>query len=378
AFTYGGRPAGLLIARDITQRKKAVQAFRDSQESYRRLVEFFPETVLVHSEGKLLYINPPGLKMFGASDPAEILGRSVYDFVATPFLETARIRVESIYLNKLSTDPMDQVWLKVDGTPIDVEIRGTFFNFMGKPSILSILRNVSERKRTQQMLLRYERLAAVGQVIAGIAHDIRNPLAVLSSMTHHLREKFAGLDGPGSREVEVIASQTERLKRLMNDILDYAKGLTLVKQPIAPAPFLEQCLRLVQAQVGPAHSRVAVQWDLKGASRPFPGDRERLEQVFLNLMLNAYEAMEPGGTLTLSFESGGGWARLKVADDGPGIPEAALARLFEPFFTTKKYGSGLGLSVSQKIVEAHGGRIEAEWVYPHGTLFTVTLPGETA
>jgi two-component system sensor kinase FixL len=93
-------------------------------------------------------------------------------------------------------------------------------------------------------------------------------------------------------------------------------------------------------------------------------------------MLNAYEAMDAGGLLTLSLESGPREVLLKVQDNGPGIPEGALSRLFEPFFTTKKYGSGLGLSVSQKIVEAHGGKIEAEWVYPHGTLFTVRIPKE--
>jgi two-component system sporulation sensor kinase A len=375
SFAYQGKPAGLMIARDITQRKRAIQAFRESQESYRRLVEFFPETVLVHSEGKLLYINPPGLKMFGASEPGEILGRSVFDFVSTPFLETARIRVEGIYLNKLSTDPMDQVWLKLDGSPLDVEVRGTFFNFMGKPSILSILRNVSERKRTQQMLLRYERLAAVGQVIAGIAHDIRNPLAVLSSMTLHLKEKFEG-SASVSKEVETITAQTNRLKRLMNDILDYAKGYTLVKQAIEPRAFLEQCLKLVQTQVGSNHPNVEVRWKMALSPASFVGDRERLEQVLLNLILNAYEALEKGGVLTLGFESTDQMVCLKVEDNGPGIPEGALPRLFEPFFTTKKYGSGLGLSLSQKIVEAHGGKIEAEWVYPHGTLFTVQIPKE--
>ena len=347
-FNYMGRPAGLMIARDISQRQKAIRAFRESQESYRRLVEFFPETVLVHSEGKLLYINPPGLKMFGASQPGEMLGRSVLDFVSTPFLETARIRMESIYLNKLSTDPMDQVWLRLDGAPIDVEIRGTFFNFMGKPSILSILRNVSERKRTQQMLLRYERLAAVGQVIAGIAHDIRNPLAVLSAMTLHLREKFVGLDASVAKDVETITAQTNRLKRLMNDILDYAKGMTLIKQEIAPRVFLEQCLKLVQTQLGaarPLGGGEIVAAPGRVLSPLLGGDRERLEeQVFLNLILNAYEALEGGGSLVLSFESNETEILLRVQDDGPGIPEAALARLFEPFFTTKKYGSGLGLS----------------------------------
>ncbi len=375
SFAYQGKPAGLMIVRDITQRKRAIQAFRESQESYRRLVEFFPETVLVHSEGKLLYINPPGLKMFGAVEPGEILGRSVFDFVSTPFLETARIRVESIYLNKMSTDPMDQVWLKLDGSPIDVEVRGTFFNFMGKPSILSILRNVSERKRTQQMLLRYERLAAVGQVIAGIAHDIRNPLAVLSSMTLHLKEKFEG-SASVSKEVETITAQTNRLKRLMNDILDYAKGYTLVKQPIEPKAFLEQCLKLVQTQVGASHRNVQVRWKIDSPLASFTADRERLEQVLLNLILNAYEAVEKGGVLTLGFEETDQMVCLKVEDNGPGIPEGAITRLFEPFFTTKKYGSGLGLSLSQKIVEAHGGKIEAEWVYPHGTLFTVQIPKE--
>jgi two-component system sporulation sensor kinase A len=372
-FTYMGRPAGLVIVRDITERKKARGAFRESQESYRRLVEFFPETVLVHSEGKIIYINAPGLQMFGATDSSQILGRSVYDFVSPEFVETARNRVETINLNKLSSDPMEQVWLRLDQSPIDIEVRGTFFSFMGKPAVLSILRNVSERKRTQQMLLRYERLAAIGQVIAGIAHDIRNPLAVLSSMTQQLSDRFAGQDSY-AREMETITAQTERLKRLMNDILDYSRGLTLNKKWIYPQSLLEQCLRLVQTQIGAEHQRVEVKWNLPEGLEKFLADRERLEQVFLNLMLNAYEAVGSGGVIIFSCESTPDSIFLKVQDNGPGIPEGDMARLFEPFFTTKKHGSGLGLSVSQKIVEAHGGKIEVEWVYPHGTLFTVRIP----
>jgi signal transduction histidine kinase len=198
---------------------------------------------------------------------------------------------------------------------------------------------------------------------------------VLSSMTLHLKEKFEG-SASVSKEVETITAQTNRLKRLMNDILDYAKGYTLVKQAIEPKAFLEQCLKLVQTQVGTSHRNVQVRWKMDSALTSFTADRERLEQVLLNLILNAYEAVEKGGVLTLGFESTDQMVCLKVEDDGPGIPEGAITRLFEPFFTTKKYGSGLGLSLSQKIVEAHGGKIEAEWVYPHGTLFTVQIPKE--
>jgi signal transduction histidine kinase len=129
--------------------------------------------------------------------------------------------------------------------------------------------------------------------------------------------------------------------------------------------------------LGPAHERVQVRWEWKQEAIECRGDSQRLVQVFWNLLLNAYQAMPEGGILTLWGEMGEGWASVKIQDNGPGILEAELPRLFEPFYTTKRGGSGLGLPISRKILEAHGGKIDVKSLSPYGTLFTLQIPTRT-
>lgn len=357
----------------IDERKNAEAALKESEERYRKLVEFSPEAVVVHSEGRIQYLNPTALRTFGVERPEVLLGRSILDFIHPDYRELMIGRVRKIVESGEPTEWIEAKLVAPDGRVFDTETKGTPFLFQGRPSVLTLVRDITERKKNQGTLLRYERLATIGKVIAGIAHDIRNPLAVLSSMTQSLKERFKPTE-PNSREVEAILAQTERLKRFMSDILDYSRGLNLNREPVDVKRLLEQSLRWVQAQVGPNHERVEVQWGLDPALPPLAADTERLEQVLVNLLLNAYQAMEEGGTLTLASEANYGWLALKIKDTGHGIPEADLAHLFEPFFTTKKHGSGLGLSLSQKVVEAHGGKIEVQRVSPHGTLFTILLP----
>jgi two-component system sensor histidine kinase HydH len=135
-------------------------------------------------------------------------------------------------------------------------------------------------------------------------------------------------------------------------------------------------LRLAQVQYGPNHSRFKVQWKLDWNLYFLKVNPYRVQQVLVNLILNAFQAMEQEGTLTLGCEKEGKLFRLSVADDGPGMRDKELARMFEPFFTTKTSGSGLGLSVSQKIAESHGGKISVERLQPRGTVFILELPAD--
>ncbi|HEY5040120.1 MAG TPA: PAS domain S-box protein, partial [bacterium] len=373
-FDSQGLIAGVcLAAMPIDERRKVQEALQESEERYRRLVESSPEALLVHGEGRIIYMNPSGIKLLGASRLEELTGKSVLDIVHPHYRELVIARLRKLDQEGGLNESLEQKFVRLDGQVIDVEVKGIPFVYQGKPAGLALIRDITERKKAQATVLRYERLAGIGQVIAGIAHDIRNPLAVLSAMTQNIKERF-GVSGSQSKEIEMIISQTERLKHFMNDILDYSKGLSLTKERIKPKYLLEQSLRLVKAQIGVDYEKIEVKWNSKEPLPDFSGDHDRLEQVLLNLLLNAYQAMEQGGTLTLILESQPGWMILKVEDDGPGIREADLTHLFEPFFTTKKHGSGLGLSLSQKIVEAHGGRIEVQKIVPHGTQFTLYLP----
>jgi two-component system, sporulation sensor kinase A len=374
-FHYKGKELRVLSVRDLTWRKETERILRESEEGYRGLVESSPQAVMVHDGEKILYVNPAGVGIFGSKRQDEVVGRSIWELVEPEYREVGRKRVLSILQDRLPTTPMEQKWRSFDGRAIEVEVKGLPLMYRGRPAIMAIIRDVTESKKNHQTLLRYERLAAVGKVIAAIAHDVRNPLTVLSGMSQILTAKLEARK-EYSQELKTILAQADRLKYFMNDILDYSREMEIRKSEIDPRTILEESLVVAQSQIGAKQGTVLVEWKCAENLPRLFADGERLEQVIVNLVVNAYQAVEDNGYIRLSAKVKDGKMLLEIEDNGPGISEADMPRLFEPFFTTKREGSGLGLSISQKIAEAHGGRIEVERLKPHGTKFIVELPLE--
>ncbi len=372
---YRGIPGVMTLVRDITERKKAERALRESESDYRRLVAEIPLALVVSDkENIIVSANAEAARLFGAANPVSLIGKSAVDFILPENRAVAKERMRAT-LEGASAPNRETELVTLAGERAQVEVRGFPVTFQGQKFVMSILRDITEGKKLHEMLLRYERLAAVGKVIAGIAHEVRNPLAVVAGMSQILKAKLENRS-EYSQELETILAQANRLQYFMNDILDYSRNLEVKKAPVFARALLEDSLLLAQAQLGPSHAATRVEWNLEERLPDLPGDAERLQQVLVNLIVNAYQAMEEKGTLTLSARVKDGWMLLGVEDDGPGIAEADTAKLFEPFFTTKKHGSGLGLPISQKIAWAHGGRISVKRLTPHGTLFTLQLPLE--
>jgi two-component system sporulation sensor kinase A len=361
-----------MTAIPIDERRRALEALKESEERYRRLVDFSPEAVLVHAQGKILYANLACLAGLGSSTLEGLVGRPILDFIHPDYRELSLARVSRILEKGEPNEWVEQKMVALNGKILEVETKGTLIQYKGRPAVLTLIRDIGDRKKNQALLLRYERLAAVGQVIAAIAHEIRTPLSVVGATAQYLREK-AGEGGEWVEETRVLLTQTERLRRFFDDILDYSKEISIRKDKRSPRLIMEQALQTARSQA-PTPGKVDILWDWDEKTPDLFADGLRLEQVIMNLILNAYQAMKNGGTLILSSRSRPGWVLLEVRDNGPGIPETVLPRLFEPFFTTKKQGTGLGLPISQKIAEAHGGRIEAFNLNPHGTCFTLFLP----
>jgi two-component system, NtrC family, sensor kinase len=242
---------------------------------------------------------------------------------------------------------------------------------------------VAELERTNRELaearaswIRSERLAALGRLASGIAHEVGNPLGAIAGFTEVARGRL----GPGSGEVEDllrrIAAESARIDRLVRDMLDFARPADPVCLPIAIRPVVESALRL--ARVQPRFKDVDPVLDLPGDLPPVLADEGRLAQVLLNLLLNAGDAMGGRGRVRVEAIRDGGGVQMRVADEGPGIPPEHLARIFDPFFTTKApgTGTGLGLSVSHRLMEAMGGRIDARNAPPGGAVFELWLPAE--
>jgi len=232
----------------------------------------------------------------------------------------------------------------------------------------------AERRRAKD-----ERLIALGNLAAGVAHEIRNPLNTIALTCRYLERLIAqGAHAPALRaeahaNFEVVASELGRLTRTIDNVVLLAKPTDLDLAPCDLEALLDQTLALFAREFGEA--RVQLRRDHAGPL-PVRCDADRLGQVFANIIRNSVQAMRDGGTLAVTTERANGTARVAFADTGPGIPPADLPRIFEPYFTTKRSGLGLGLALSLRIVEAHGGSLSVANQPSGGALVTVELPAQ--
>jgi signal transduction histidine kinase len=222
-------------------------------------------------------------------------------------------------------------------------------------------------RRHQEQLVQSERLAGIGRLAAGVAHEINNPLAVILGYARLLQRRA---EGAVAEDLRVIEEETVRAKQIVDGLLDLSRPLAGAPEPTDLRALCEE----VVARLGEARAFEGVAVEVAGGARVH-AHAQKLRQVLLNLVKNAAEASGPGGrvVVTVGPDADGG-ARVTVDDTGHGLSPEARARLFEPFFTTKDAGTGLGLAVSQGIVHAHGGELEAGASPAGGARFTVRLP----
>jgi two-component system NtrC family sensor kinase len=227
----------------------------------------------------------------------------------------------------------------------------------------------------QERLGQNARLAAVGKLAAGVAHEVNNPLTGVLTFAHLIREK-ANHDDEDRQALEVIIRETTRVREIVRGLLDFAREAPVLMRVIELGEVVRQVLELVRRQK--EFRSLTIEERFHGERLVVWGDRNKLQQVFLNLLVNAAQAMPDGGTLTITTgpRDGGRRAAVAIADTGCGIPADVRPRIFEPFFTTKAVGSGtgLGLSITRGIVEQHKGSIELETAEGKGATFTVVLP----
>jgi len=234
-----------------------------------------------------------------------------------------------------------------------------------------------ELVRRQQLLVQSHKLQAMGTLTAGVAHELNNPINNLMLSAAALQEDYADLDDAQRMEIaEDLVGEAERARDIVRNLLDFARESEVELTPLDVEELVGDTLHLAANQVKLA--KVKVRGEVEENAPPVYGDRHQLTQVFLNLVLNALDAMPDGGVLTITVEKSEDRAFVlaRFTDTGVGIHEAQLRRVFDPFFSTKKHakGTGLGLSVSLGIIEQHGGDIRVESEVGNGTTFTVSLP----
>ena len=235
-----------------------------------------------------------------------------------------------------------------------------------------IQKTTADLRKTEAQLIRSEKLAALGQLAAGFAHEIRNPLTSINILIHSMREKPPSGDSY-KEDFKVIEEEIHRINEIVDQFLRFAKPAPPLLEKTEVSSIFEETLQLLRPQI--EKQLIVVEKEFQ----PLPIiliDREQMKQAILNLLLNAIQAMPGAGHLTLKGQNSedGQWIHLSIQDSGVGIPGEDMNKLFDPFFSTKEGGIGLGLSIAHRIIDQHHGKIEVESTPGEGTLFTVWLP----
>jgi PAS domain S-box-containing protein len=237
--------------------------------------------------------------------------------------------------------------------------------------VVCLFEDLSEAKAIEAERRRLDRLAALGEMSAVVAHEIRNPIAGIAAGVEYLSKNTP--EGSSNRkDMAMILGEIERVNRILEDILSVARPFQLKLSLQAAPDIMEHVLHRYQTSIEKKAIRVVRRY--APSLRRALVDRQRMEQAFTNLILNAVEVMPSGGTLGISLNADDCWLIITVSDSGPGISLDVQRRIFEPFFTTKARGTGLGLAVARRVIEEHGGTIEVSSEMSRGTRFTVQLP----
>ncbi len=210
-------------------------------------------------------------------------------------------------------------------------------------------------EEAQRSLLQQEKLAAIGRLAAGVAHEVRNPLGVIRASASMVQESFETGSDP-YRACQFICEESDRLNTLIIALLNFSRPTEPRLESVAPEKLLDRALHLAGEELGRRHITVVREGDGAGEMQ---ADPDLLSQVLLDLLLNAAEAAGERGRVVVRLGGDAEQVRLEIADDGPGVPAAMVGQIFEPFVTTKARGTGLGLPMALRIVETHGGRLEA-------------------
>jgi len=378
-----GQPASVAFLRDISERKRTEEALKKSEGIFRKLVEAAPEAVLVAKEQRIAYVNPRFLRLLGYERAGDLLDRDSVELILPEDRVMLRERDEVIRQSPESPVPREYRLMKRDGSTVTVECSSLPIEFEGAPAILTFLRDVTERKQTQAQLIQTDRMATVGTLAAGVAHELNNPLAyVLLNLGILERELDDLIEDPHHREsararLATVQEGAERMASIVRDLRSFCRPNAPSAVPVNMRQVLESSINMAMNEL---RDRARVIRDYAPVP-PVIADGARLGQVFLNLLLNAAQALAEGSPnenevrVVLRAEAGDR-VRVDIADSGQGIAPEIMGRIFEPFFTTKPIGvgTGLGLSICQSIVTSMQGELTVESEPGRGSTFHVLLP----
>jgi PAS domain S-box-containing protein len=365
------------ITRDVTQRHEMERKLHQEQEFVRSLVECFPDLIVVlDRQGQFKFVSERVRDILGVT-PEEYVGKPIGQRInpedrskLTKMFQNAVSGVKSQEQIEIRAQHADGSWktLKVIGNPLFDE-KGTIVG------MVSSGRDVTESKQLEQQLADKEKFAAMGQMMAGAAHELNNPLTAILGVSDLLKER-AG-DDASRRQVDLILQQARRAAAIVQNLLAFSRPLAQGRTKLRLDEIVKEALALERTNV--EKKNISLKFTAPADLPSVDGDRKLLLQVFLNLLVNAEQSISPAheqGVVDVSMARTGDRIRVTITDDGAGIPADIIGKVFDPFFTTKRPGggSGLGLTICLAVIKEHGGTIEIESVPGAGASVHVTLP----
>jgi two-component system sporulation sensor kinase A len=355
------------VERDITWKKQAEEELKEREERYRVLVECSPEPIVLHSDGIIQFVNETGNKLLKGNRSEDIIGRSIFDFFLPTDYPTMYKRINEIIYKDGFLDFVSYRLLRLDGHILDVEVSSIYIHkHINNPVIQSVIRDMTERKRTEEYVRASEKLSIVGQLAAGIAHEIRNPLTSLKGFVQILKSR-------NTDYVDIMLEELERINYIVNEFMTIAKPHSVQYKFSELQALVTNVVQFMQPQA--LLFDVYLKLDLDYSMSPIFCEPNQIKQVIMNIIKNSIESMPAGGEVVISLRQiEGEQALFCIQDQGEGIPEDKLARLGEPFFSMKEKGTGLGLMVCRQIIEAHKGELSIQSQINQGTTVMIKIP----
>ena len=300
----------------------------------------------------------------------EVLGKKA-DEVLPQQLEclTGELETEEEVIEKEIECPLQEGrWI-----PMDVSVSRLEDDDGTSMGHIILFRDLTEIQELKREVERSQRLASLGRLAAGIAHEIRNPLSSIKGFATYFRERYRDVP-EDQKTAEIMVQEVERLNRVIGQLLEFARPMSVRKKPTTIQTVIQHSLKMIERDA--QAKNIIIRTNLSPEIHEVSIDPDRMNQVFLNLYLNVIEAMEDGGTLSVDLypEEGGRQIKISVSDTGAGINKEDLVHIFDPYFTTKQSGTGLGLAIVHKIIESHKGEVKVESEPGKGTIVTIILP----
>jgi two-component system NtrC family sensor kinase len=384
------------VVRPLTAPPSVEAALHRSEQNFRMLIDRAPEGIFVHRDHRFIYANPTLLQALGYAHAGELIGQPIWSIVHPDDLDLVRQRVRTAVGGELA--PLREIrYLRKDGTWYDAESVGIPVEFDGDKAVVVMSRDVTERKRAQTQLLQNDRMVLAGTLAAGVGHEINNPLTYVMANLDSAMEAMARLggeltqavpDGPSTvawsttlRETEALLKEAQegatRVRNIVRDLKFISRQDAERRESVDVREPLDFSLNMASSAL---RHRARLIKKYEPVSTVY-ADASRLGQVFLNLLVNAAQAIPDGSAeehhITVWVRPGpAGMVAVDVSDSGSGIPPDVLPRIFDPFFTTKPVGqgTGLGLSICHSLIRNLGGDITVQSEPGKGTTFTVLLP----